>query len=80
LMPRLGPVAAPVAAGCGWLALLAATVHRGTGESVLFTAPGQAWLAAGAAIAAFALWQVRTTFDTNHHLGRVADPSSRRTM
>jgi hypothetical protein len=63
LTPRLGPVTAPFAAGFGWLALLAATVHRATGESVLFTAPGQAGLAAGAAVAATALWMVRATFD-----------------
>ncbi|MFC6080495.1 zf-HC2 domain-containing protein [Sphaerisporangium aureirubrum] len=80
LMPRLGPVTAPLAVGFGWLALLGATVHGTTGESVLFTAPGQAGLAAGAAVAAMALWKVRTAFDTTHHLGRVAGPSTRRTM
>jgi hypothetical protein len=80
LTPRFGPVTAPVAVGVGWLALLAATVHHTTGESVLFTAPGQVVLAAVAAAAAAALWHVRTAFDTNHHLGRVADPSSGRTM
>ena len=80
LMPRFGPVAAPLAAGVGWLALLVATVHRSTGESVLFTAAGQAGLAAGAAAAAMALWTVRADFDTTHHLGRVADPTTRRTM
>ncbi|MFC4591689.1 anti-sigma factor [Sphaerisporangium corydalis] len=80
LMPRLGPVTAPVAVGSGWLALLGATVQRATGESVLFTAPGQAGLAAGAAVAALALWKARSAFDTTHHLGRVADPSTRRTM
>lgn len=76
LLPRLGPVAAPVAVGVGWLALLAVTVQRATGESVLFTAPGQAGLAAAAAVAALALWKVRAAFDT----GRVADPRTRRTM
>jgi hypothetical protein len=80
LTPRFGPVTAPVAVGFGWLALLAATVHHSTGESVLFTAPGQAGLAAGAAAAALALWKVRAAFDTTHHLGRVADPTTRRTM
>ncbi|GAA4096719.1 zf-HC2 domain-containing protein [Nonomuraea soli] len=76
LLPRLGPVAAPVAVGVGWLALLAVTVQRATGESVLFTAPGQAGLAVAAAVAALALWKVRAAFDT----GRVADPNTRRTM
>jgi hypothetical protein len=80
LVPRLGPVAAPLAVGFGWLALLGATVQRATGESVLFTAPGQAGLAAMAAVAAMALWKVRAAFDTTHHLGRVAGPSTRRTM
>jgi len=79
LMPRFGPVTSPLAVGFGWLALLGATVQR-TGESVLFTAPGQAGLAVGAAAAAIALWKVRAAFDTTHHLGRVADPSTRRTM
>jgi hypothetical protein len=80
LTPRFGPVTAPLAVGFGWLALLVATVQRTTGESVLFTAPGQAGLAAGAAAAGMALWKVRAAFDTTHHLGRVADPSTRRTM
>jgi len=80
LMPRFGPVTAPLAVGFGWLALLAATVHPLTGESVLFTAPGQAGLTAAAAVAALALWNVRAAFDTTHHLGRVADPSTRRTI
>jgi hypothetical protein len=80
LMPRFGPVTAPLAVGLGWLALLGATVQYTTGESVLFTAPGQAGLAAGAVVAAMALWKVRAAFDTTHHLGRVADPSTRRTM
>lgn len=74
LTPRFGPVTAPLAVGFGWLALLAATVHHPTGESVLFTAPGQAGLAAGAALAAVALWRVRAAFD----LG--ISPSTRRTM
>jgi hypothetical protein len=80
LTPRFGPVAAPLAVGFGWLALLGATVQHTTGESVLFTAPGQVGLAAGAAVAATALWKVRAAFDTTRHLGRVADPSTRRTM
>jgi hypothetical protein len=80
LTPRFGPVTAAVTVGFGWLALLAATVHLSTGESVLFTAPGQAALAAGAAAAAMALWRVRTAFDTNHCLGRAAGPATRRTM
>jgi hypothetical protein len=65
LTPRLGPVTAPLAAGFGWLALVGATVHHATGESVLFTAPGQAGLAAAAAVAATALWRVRADFDNN---------------
>ncbi|GAA1288301.1 hypothetical protein Psi02_71570 [Planotetraspora silvatica] len=80
LTPRFGPVTAALAAGFGWLALLGATVHVTTGESVLFTAPGQAGLAAGAAASAMALWKVRAAFDTNRHLGRAADPTTRRTM
>jgi hypothetical protein len=80
LTPRFGPVAAPVAVGFGWLALLGATVHRTTGESVLFTTPGQAWLTVAAVAAATALWLVRAAFDTTRHLGRVADPSIRRTL
>jgi hypothetical protein len=80
--------------GLGWLVLLVATVQRTTGESVLFTAPGQAGLAAGAAAAALALWKVRAAFDTTRHLkplagrhsdnlhgtGRAADRTTRRTM
>jgi hypothetical protein len=80
LTPRFGPVTAPLAVGFGWLVLLGATVQRTTGESVLFTAPGQAALAAGAAAAAMALWNVRAAFDTSHYLGRIADPNTRRTM
>jgi hypothetical protein len=80
LTPRLGPVTAPLAVGFGWLALLVVTVHRATGESVLFTAPGQTALAAAAGAAAIALWKVRAAFDTTHHLGRVTDPATRRTM
>jgi hypothetical protein len=64
LTPRFGPVAAPAGVGSGWLALLAVTVHHRTGESVLFTAPGQAALAAAAAVAATVLWKVRAGFDT----------------
>src|SRR5262249_22123899 len=63
LTPRFGPVTATLAVGLGWLALLVATVHGATGESVLFTAPGQAGLAAGAAVAATVLWKVRAAFD-----------------
>jgi hypothetical protein len=80
LTPRFGPVTAALAVGSGWLALLVATVHDITGESVLFTAPGQAWLAAGAAASAMALWKVRAAFDTTRHLGRAADPTTRRTI
>jgi len=72
LTPRLGPVTAAFAVGFGWLALLGATVHGATGESVLFTAPGQAALAAVAAAAATALWMVRAAFET-------ARPTRRRT-
>jgi hypothetical protein len=80
LTPRFGPIAAAAAVGLGWLALLMATVQSTTGESVLFTAPGQAGLAAGAAAAAMALWKVRAAFDTPRHLGRAADPTTRRTL
>jgi hypothetical protein len=79
LTPRFGPVAAALGVGVGWLGLLAATVHRSTGESVLFTASGQAGLAAVAGAAGFALWRVRATFDINRHLGRSVDPHTRRT-
>ena len=80
LTPRFGPLAAAFAVGLGWLALLVATVRISTGESVLFTAPGQAGLTAGAVAAAMALWKVRAAFDTTRHLGRAADPTPRRTM
>ena len=80
LTPRLGSVTAAFAVGLGWLALLAATVRSTTGESVLFTAPGQAGLAAAAAAAAMVLWMVRAAFDIPHHLGRADDPTTRRTM
>jgi hypothetical protein len=79
LTPRFGPVAAALGVGLGWLALLAVTVQSTTGESVLFTAPGQVGLAAGAAAAGMALWKVRAAFDTTSHLGRAADPTTRRT-
>jgi hypothetical protein len=80
LTPRFGPVTAALAVGLGWLALLLATVRGSTGESILFTAPGQAALAAGAAAAATALWKVRAAFDTTRHLGRADGPPLRRTM
>jgi hypothetical protein len=67
LTPRLGPVAAALVVGVGWLALLVATVRRPTGESVLFTMPGQAGLAVCAAVAAMVLWKVRAAFDTTRH-------------
>jgi hypothetical protein len=70
LTPRFGPIAAALAVGLGWLALLIATVRLTTGESVLFTAPGQAGIAAVAAAAGLALWRVRTAFDSNPHLRR----------
>ena len=79
LTPRLGPATAAITVGLGWVALLAATVRSFTGESVLFTAPGQAALTVTAAAAAVALWMVRAAFDTPHHLIR-ADPTTRRTM
>lgn len=63
LTPRFGPVASALAVGAGWVALLGATVHRATGESVLFTPPGQAALVVAAAVAATALWRVRATFE-----------------
>jgi len=67
LTPRLGPVTAALVVGVGWLALLVATVRRPTGESVLFTMPGQAGLAVCAAVAAMVLWKVRAAFDTTRH-------------
>jgi hypothetical protein len=79
LTPRFGPVAAALAVGLGWVALLALTVHPGTGASVVFTAPGQTALGVTAAVAAIALWRVRSGFDTARHLGRAADPTARRT-
>lgn len=64
LTPRFGPSLAAVAVGLGWVNLLVLTVRGSTGESVLFTGPGQAVLAAGAVVAAVALWMVRAAFDT----------------
>ena len=65
LTPRFGPIRAAVAVGSGWVALVLATVHERTGESVLFSAPGQVALAASAVAAALTLWKVRAAFDTN---------------
>jgi hypothetical protein len=65
LTPRLGPIRAAFAVGLGWAALLAGTVHIRTGESVLFSAPGQVALAVAAGAAALTLWKVRSAFDTN---------------
>jgi hypothetical protein len=70
LTPRLGPVTATLAVGLGWAALLAATVRASTGESVLFRAPGQAALAATAAVAAVVLWKVSSGFDTGGRYDR----------
>ncbi|GIJ49290.1 hypothetical protein Val02_61760 [Virgisporangium aliadipatigenens] len=78
LTPRFGPFPAAGAVGVGWLVLLVATVHRGTGESVLFTASGQAGLAAVAAVSALALWRARAAFDTDRRPGRAGDPGPRR--
>ncbi len=78
LTPRYGPVPAAVAVGTGWAVLVAATVRLGTGESVLFTAPGQAALAAAGVLAAVAVWKTRSGFDTGRHLGRAAGPTTRR--
>ncbi len=72
LTPRWGPVTAALAVGLGWAVLLAGTVRLRTGESVVFTAPGQAALAAAALGAALALWKVRSRFDTaGPHLRRM---------
>ena len=79
LAARLGPVTAALAVGLGWALLLGVTVRLATGESVLFTAPGQAALAATAALAAVALWKVRSGFDTARHLGPAIDPTMRST-
>lgn len=80
LTPRLGPVPAALAAGTAWAALLVGTVRVATGESVLFTAPGQGVLAGAAVLAALAVWKVRRAFDTAHHLGRAAGPAARRIL
>ena len=80
LTPRLGPVKAALVVGLGWAALLAATVRVPTGESALFTAPGQAGLAGTAVLAALALWKVRSGFDTARRLGRPVVPANRRML
>jgi hypothetical protein len=80
LTPRLGPVKAALVVGLGWATLLAATVRVPTGESVLFTAPGQAGLAGAAVAAATAVWRVRSGFDTARRLGRPVGPAKRRML
>jgi predicted anti-sigma-YlaC factor YlaD len=79
LTPRLGPVSAAFLVGLGWAALVAGTVRASTGQSVLFTTAGQAALAGAAAVAAMALWRVRSGFDSARHLARAAEPTMRRT-
>jgi hypothetical protein len=68
LTPRLGPVAAAVWVGVGWLALLAATVRLDTGGSALFAPAGQLALAATAVAAAAALAKVRLDFDNDRRI------------
>jgi hypothetical protein len=79
LTPRLGPVRAALLVGLGWAALLGGTVRPGTGQSILFTTAGQAVLAGAAAVAAMAVWKVRSGFDSARHLARAAEPTMRRT-
>jgi hypothetical protein len=79
LTPRLGPVRAALVVGLGWAALLGGTVRPATGQSILFTTAGQAVLAGAAAVAAMAVWKVRSSFDSAHHLARAAEPTMRRT-
>jgi hypothetical protein len=78
LAPRLGPVTAAVVTALGWVALLAATVRVGTGQSPVFSAAGQVTLAVAAAVAAAALVKVRPAYESGHHLHRVRRLGSRR--
>jgi len=78
LTPRYGTVPAALVVGLGWAALLLSTLRFATGESVLFTAPGQGALAGAAVLAAAAVWIARSDFDTSRHLSRAHDPATRR--
>jgi len=80
LSPRLGPVAAAFVVGLAWAALLVSTTRLATGDSVVFTAPGQVALATAAVMAALLVWKTRSGFDTARHLGRAAGPAARRTL
>lgn len=80
LTPRFGPVTAALLVGFGWGALLLSTLRFATGESVLFTPPGQAALAVATMAAALAVWKVRPAFDTDRRLRRVAGPATRRIL
>lgn len=79
MTPRLGPVRSAILVGLGWAALLGGTVHVSTGQSVLFTTAGQVVLAGAAAVAAMAVWRVRSGFDSARHLVRAPEHTMRRT-
>ncbi|WP_037678719.1 hypothetical protein [Streptomyces griseus] len=63
LMPRLGPVLAPVLVGGAWLTLLALAKRHTHGTLVPFTTAGQSAAAALAVLAALLLFQARDRFD-----------------
>jgi hypothetical protein len=78
LAPRFGPATAALLVGFGWGALLLSTLRFATGESIVFTPPGQAALAVAAIAGALAVWKVRPAFDSGWRPRRVAGPATRR--
>jgi len=59
----VGPALAATAVGGTWIVALAWTAHPATGDSVLFTSPGQLGLIGAAAVAVAALIGNRSRFD-----------------
>ncbi len=68
LTAHVGPVIAAVLSGAGWIVTLVATVHPGTGASVIFTPTGQLWVTCAALVAGLALTATRSALATSRHL------------
>ncbi|MDT0344963.1 cupin domain-containing protein [Streptomyces litchfieldiae] len=78
LMPRLGPVAAPVLVGCGWVTVLLICRPLTQGPPFPLTGVGQLAALAVALVATVTLMAGRDRFDSGRHLNASFPGTARR--